>query len=803
MMSPDNKAVMCQNLLSDCLRTLLSCARVAALLAAIAISLNALLTVAAETEPADFVGRQVCSGCHQQEDALWQGSDHDWAMRVADSSSVLGDFNEVTFDHYGEQTRFSVRDGQYWVTTDNASGEQQDFRVEYTFGFYPLQQYLLATGGGHLQALSVSWDSRPADEGGQRWFHLYPDEPIPFNDALHWTGPYQNWNGRCAECHSTNLQRNYNPADNTFATRWSEINVSCEACHGPGSRHVSLMTAKGQTSGKTVTAASHQSEADHHGFDRSLDPVGQWLFSDTAATAHNAEAAATRSDQLSACGSCHARRSLLGNLSLRGRQNLPDSFDQKHRLQLIEQPLYYGDGQIRDEVYELGSFMQSKMHQNGVVCSNCHEPHSLKLRAEGNNVCAQCHRPDVFDRPAHHHHPAGSTGAQCVSCHMPQTTYMVVDPRRDHSLRIPRPDLSVRYGTPNACTQCHTEQSADWAGDAVEQWLRASGKSRQWHYSDDLLPALNGAEDAGARLMKLAMLNRLPALIQASAVAALADHLSPQALLVAQTQLHHRDPLVRAAAVGVLAALPPEQRWQDLRPLLNDPSKQVRLAVAEHSVDADVSGSPAAERARWQALQQEYQAYLQQHLYAASGQMALGVYRLRQGDLPAAQAAYQQALTLDSSFLGGYLNLADLYRQTGEENKAEAILRRGLKALPQAPALYHALGLSQVRSKHYEAALQSLASAAQLAPDHAHYGYVYGLILQQLGQEEAAAAEWRRVLQQHPGDSEVLTVLFIHSQRKGDQQQMLAYAERLLAQAPADARWQQIVQQLQQSMRTH
>ena len=685
------------------------------------------LAAVEQKEPqAEFVGRQQCSGCHQQEDALWQGSDHDWAMKPADEVSVLGDFNDVTFDHYGEQTHFSRRDGQYWVTTHNSNGEQETFRVEYTFGFYPLQQYLLATGDGHLQALSVSWDSRPAEEGGQRWFHLYPHEPIPFTDVLHWTGPYQNWNGRCAECHSTNLQRNYNAADNTFDTRWSEINVSCEACHGPGSRHVSLMTEKGQTGGKAVTAR-------HHGFDRSLDPVGQWLFDEDSATARNTQAAATDSAQLSACGSCHARRSLLGDLSLRGGQNLLGTFDQNHRLQLIEQPLYHGDGQIRDEVYELGSFLQSKMHQQGVVCSNCHQPHSLKLRAEGNGVCAQCHRPDVFDRPAHHHHPSGSSGAQCVSCHMPQTTYMVVDPRRDHSLRIPRPDLSVRYGTPNACTQCHTEQSAAWANAAVEQWLQDAGKQRPWHFSDDLLPALNGAADASARLMKLAMMNQLPPLIQASAVAALADRLSPQTVLVAQTQLHHRDAMVRAAAVEVLAALPPEQRWEDLRPLLEDASKQVRLAVAENTADVEVQRMSPEQRRVWQALQQEYQVYLQESLYTSSGQMALGVYRLRQGDLQAAAAAYQQALTLDNSFLPGYLNLADLYRQTGEEDKAEAMLRRGLATLPDAAALHYALGLLQVRNKDYQAALGSLTTAAQLAPDDARYGYAYGLILQQLG----------------------------------------------------------------------
>lgn len=741
---------------------------------------------------AEFVGREVCSDCHQQEDQLWQGSHHDWAMKPANDQSVLGDFNDVVYDHYGEKTRFFTKDNKYWVTTDNAKGEQETFEVLYTFGFYPLQQYLLSIGDGHLQALGVSWDSRSKKEGGQRWFHLYPDEAIPFDDVLHWTGPYQNWNNRCADCHSTNLQRNYNAETEAYDTRWSEINVSCEACHGPGSKHVQLMQDAENTQDKAVTAENHQAGADHYGFDRSLDPVGQWLHSKDSPTAHNALAAKTDSEQLSVCGTCHSRRSMLDD------QNLAGAFHQKDRLQLVEQPLYYGDGQIRDEVYVLGSFLQSKMHQQGVVCSNCHEPHSLKLRAEGNGVCAQCHRPDVFDQPEHHHHPVNSPGAQCVSCHMPETIYMVVDPRRDHSLRIPRPDLSAKYGTPNACNQCHTDKDPTWASLAVDEWMKASGKTRKWHFSDDLLPALSGAPDASQRLMKLAMARNIPDLIQASAVLALENHLSPQSVLVAQTQLNNEEPMVRSAAIRVLSSLPPEQRWQDLKPLMNDSSKQVRMTVAEHTADIDDATLSDSERETLKALRQEYENFLFRQQDTADGQMALGVYRVRRGDLQGAEAAYRQALSLNSSQMAAYLNLADLYRQTGDESRVNETLRQGLEKLPQAAPLYHSLGLSLVRQKDYQSALKALAAAAQLDPGNARYGYVYGLILQQLGQDSAAVAEWQRVLGMYPMDRDVLMAMFTAAQRNGDGAMMLKYAKRLSDMAPGDTRWQQIVQQLQQ-----
>ena len=191
-----------------------------------------------------YVGSEQCKGCHQQAYTDWQGSHHDWAMKVADEKTVLGDFSDITFDHYGEKTRLYKEGNNFLVETDNAEGKRQVFTIAYTFGFYPLQQYLIPFEDGRYQALNVSWDSRPKEEGGQRWFHLYPDEAIPFNDQLHWTGAYMNWNSRCAECHSTNLQRNYNVETNSYNTTWSEINVACESCHGPGQKHLQWLKTK-------------------------------------------------------------------------------------------------------------------------------------------------------------------------------------------------------------------------------------------------------------------------------------------------------------------------------------------------------------------------------------------------------------------------------------------------------------------------------------------------------------------------------------------------------------------------------
>lgn len=727
---------------------------------------------------ADFVGAQVCKACHQQEYQLWQGSHHDWAMKPADKNTVLGNFDDVSFDHYGEKTRLSKRGDDFLVTTDNAKGQQQTFKVAYTFGVYPLQQYLLPMKDGRLQALSVSWDSRPEAQGGQRWFHLYPDEAISFDDPLHWSGPYQTWNSRCADCHSTNLQRNYNAADNTYDTQWSEVNVSCEACHGPASEHLNW-SKKPDIAGLK-----------NRGFDRNLAVASSWSFNASQATAIGKQVG--QGEQLASCGNCHARRSPIAN------QNLPGSFDQKHQLQLIQAPLYHGDGQILDEVYVLGSFLQSKMHDKGVVCSNCHEPHSLTLRAQGNALCSQCHNPQVFDQPEHHHHLPDASGSQCVNCHMPETTYMVVDPRRDHSLRIPRPDQSVSHGTPNACNQCHQDKDAKWAEAALTTWLPNPPKT---HFSDVLLQGLGGGFNAQQQLKKLAMSNQVPALVQASAVLALGNHFDRQSFQVAQTQLANSDAMVRAAAVRLLEALPPRQRWQLLTPLLADTSKQVRIEIVRQLQGAASANLTAAQKSRWQQLQQEYQGVLAMHADTPNGQMNIGLSLLALGDEAGAEQAYKAALQFNSSHLGAYLNLADLYRISQQDKKALAILQQGLGKLPEVAALHHSLGLLLVRQRLHAKAVAVLAKAASLEPDNQRYGYTYGLLLQQQGQLLAAQNEWLRMLKRYPQDRELLVALLSLARQQQQWPKAVDYTKRLLLITPSDQGLQQLLTQLQKQNR--
>ncbi|MDX1380394.1 MAG: multiheme c-type cytochrome [Xanthomonadales bacterium] len=207
----------------------------------LAIGFLASTTLAAHAATPPYAGTQSCAGCHEPEYAAWKTSHHYQAMRPATDETVLGDFGDTTFEYGNVTSRFFRRDGKFLVETDGPDGKLQEFEIAYTFGFEPLQQYLVPFPDGRYQALNVVWDTRPAAAGGQRWVHLYSEDEggaIGHDDRLHWTGSFQNWNARCAVCHSTGLEKNFAAAANRYRTEWQEIDVACEACHGPGAAHV-------------------------------------------------------------------------------------------------------------------------------------------------------------------------------------------------------------------------------------------------------------------------------------------------------------------------------------------------------------------------------------------------------------------------------------------------------------------------------------------------------------------------------------------------------------------------------------
>ena len=690
----------------------------------------------------EYVGRQTCASCHAEQTEQFNGSHHDQAMQEANAQTILGDFADQTFNFGGVTSRFFQRDEQFWVNTANAEGEYSDYRVDYTFGVYPLQQYLLALPGGRYQAFSVAWDARPSEQGGQRWFQLNPDangdDPVK---ALHWTGRQFNWNLMCAECHSTNLERNFDTASNSYNTGWSEIDVSCEACHGPASNHLQW----------AAQPDNHPAMADTLGLTVRFDERQGVNWLPNASGHPERTAPRTSEKEIQACAACHSRRAQLFD----DRQDA-GLLVENYLLSTLDQGLYHPDGQIQDEVFVHGSFLQSKMYQAGVTCSDCHNPHSLELRLPGDGVCIQCHQADQYQTPKHHFHSTAA-GSACVDCHMPTTTYMEVDPRRDHSLRVPRPDLSVTLGTPNACTQCHSDQSAEWAAEDVEQWYGHTPQGLQ-QYAEVFAQARAGAAGAEQGLLELLANESQPAIARATAASMLQSWPGPEVAQSLFVALRADDPQIRLGALQAVSSYPPITRWQLVNHLLDAPERVVRLQAAAQLLDIPPEQMRGDDIKRLQDAQDAYLAAQQANADDTSAQLNIGVFYQTRGQLALAEDAYRRAIELDPYFIAAYVNLADLYRASFRDPDAERLLQTGLQQLPEAAPLHFSLGLLKVRCKQMDQALTALRQAVSLDPDTSRYRYVLAVALDSAGQRADALAELEKGLQRNPNSQTLLTL---------------------------------------------
>lgn len=657
----------------------------------------------------EFVGSGACAECHQQEYADWRQSDHHKAMQPASEGTVLGDFDDASVKFHDIETRFFREGTSFKVATAGKDGKPGVFTVNYTFGHYPLQQYLIDIGDGHLQALNLAWDSRSAEQGGQRWYHLQTDEDIDPGHPFFWTRHFQNSNSRCIVCHSTNVAKNYNPDDKSYATEWSEIGVGCESCHGPASAHLVLATNK-------------QLTAENTGFKQQRKPSLAWEFKGDN---NIASPSGARDDSyIDTCGGCHSRRSAHGDVK-------PGvAYHDQYRLALLDEGLYFADGQIEDEVFVLGSFMQSKMHRKGVTCANCHNSHSGKLIAEGNALCASCHKPSSFDSAEHHHHEKGSKGAECTNCHMPERLYMSVDARRDHSFTIPDPRLSMRSNAPNACIGCHLGKTDNWAAKALSNWGMKE--------PENLWPLINqGLDRQDAMIFKEyarygSELDLSP-IREGTLLSKLGGFPSQLTIDAAAAAIDSSDPLIRRAAVNALRPMPLETRWQLLSPLIDDRVRVVRMEVASALADAH-SQLTAADQERLDRLFDEYREVLSYDADSPSGQLSIGNLEARLGFSILAENAYLKSLEIEPNFVPTLINLADLYRSTGRDQESRKILQRALKVAPDSANVNHAYALFLIRAGETDEALRYLEASIALEDSSPRHIYVYAVALDSRGE---------------------------------------------------------------------
>jgi predicted CXXCH cytochrome family protein len=678
-------------------------------------------------EKSSPLSNEGCISCHANQAKQWSKSDHAKAMAIATKETILGDFNNKTVEHYGQKAIFFIKDDVYQVTISYDNNTQK-LPIKYTFGHYPLQQYIVETEPGSLQIIPFAWDSRSKIDGGQRWYHNYSHEEIRPEDRLHWRQPLQNWNGMCADCHSDGLKRNYDSEKNHFNSEFDNINVGCLSCHGDMSAHEKSQNKRNVYD--DVISNKH--------------PTGQWIraVGKNTASWHGAKRDNIFMDS---CFACHSLRSPLTDGIT---PNVP--FLDQFTPQLLSAPNYYSDGQIKEEVYVYGSFLQSKMFAAGVNCLDCHDKHTMKLKIEGNGLCLQCHNVDVFNVKNHHQHEDNSAGAQCVNCHMPESRFMGVDDRRDHSFKIPRPDLSETLDTPNACIKCHDNQSNTWAADKLTQW---HGQPKPLLTSKEYLVALNAGhaitlEQHLAIIAdeQLAIINRATALemLAYTTQSISAEKLAPY--------LTHQEDLLRLSATKASVLLDPQERVNYVKPLLSDKLKSIRIEAARSLIPSNISqkNQPMFTRAFNELLTSN-----EVNSWRGEGRANQGLLAMEINDAMLAEKKFKDTIKIEPYFDAGYLNLAGLYRSQQRPMLVQSVLTQGLKKAPLSGDLNYEFGLHLVRQKELNKAVSYFQKAVTLTPANARFAYTWMLAMDGLGETKQALNKLKLLIVNYQNKTEL------------------------------------------------
>jgi len=701
----------------------------------------------------EYLGASSCASCHSKEYQDWQHSDHYLAMQTVSDSSVLGDFNGTRFSSDGVQSLLSKHGEKYTINTEGPDGTNLDFEVKYIFGYFPLQQYLIEFEGGRLQSARQSWNSRD-----KKWFHQNAGQKIHPKDWLHWTGNGQNWNTMCASCHSTNFKKNYDFGTDTYASTFSEINVACESCHGAGGQHLAYVQSEDYKQGKRSA---------HSGLYYGKEKNNRL--------------------QLNTCAPCHARKTDIGT-DAAGSSELLD-----HLIpELISNAHYFADGQIKDEDYEYGSFAQSKMFHNKVQCSDCHNPHSGKLKKEGNNLCLSCHE-SKYNTESHHFHKGSGESTQCINCHMPQKTYMGNDLRRDHSFRIPRPDQSLVYKTPNTCNTCHSKQSATWAAEAIKKWY---GTKRNYHFSDDLLPGSLLNNQSKVHLQKLAGDTSQPEMARATAVYYLSNIQDQE---IAETLLalsRDEKPLVRYHAFRAFENYPAELWVHAASHGLKDPVRAVRIATADLYHLVGEQQVPASAKNAYASANAENKMYLRYQRDFALGNVMMADFHLQEGDYKNAIMHYLRGLKKDSLMNYARLNLSTAYNSLKLNNEALSTLKQAELIDPKNTDVQHNLALLYYEAEDLASSLMHFKKALRTGHVSPDVYYNYGLLLQQTGDKPQAETIFLRGHTLYPGSVKLNFVLCSFYLKEGNVNKAKTYGRVLYQLDPENKAYIQLYHRL-------
>lgn len=618
------------------------------------------------TETAEYVGAARCAPCHADMHQMWTHGRHSKMLQAASPVTVVGDFSQGGLTLNGRHYRVSAHDGAFFVTESELNGKEREHRVEYTLGSRRIQHYLTTRDNGEIIVLPTTWDVQRRE-----WFHnreiIRPDE----NDGL----IVQQWNRNCVGCHVSGQENNYDPVARTYRTEWMDFGTSCERCHGPGLRHAE----------------------------------GHWT------TPQQARASIVRPTRLDSstnsmvCAQCHSARTAI-NPGFTAGADYYDFFIPALEYGLAKRkngsqdPVYWADGRPRRFSNDaIGLWQSACFLRGGVTCTTCHtNPHLPNIERNpqlagtaSDALCTGCHQPIASKLAEHTRHPASSSGSRCVECHMPKTVVSIKATMRDHTMSVPAPENTVKFGIPNACTECHRDKPASWAVSVLRSWWPDGRRQRLIAQAEAFTAARASRTEAIDPLIAIAESDAYPPLIRANAIGYLGRFDDSRASSAVIRAARHELTPIRLSAVAALRGptAPSDAARTAVLSALSDRRRSVRIAAALTVAERHGRDLRPEDRPRIRAVGRELALWIRRHQDDSDLQSLQGVVHLLGGDFgPAATAL---AISLDhapeSTYARFMLGLARLGQGRAEE------ARRLFKQIPRGDR-YYASAQEQLRN---------------------------------------------------------------------------------------------------------
>ncbi|MEO8360811.1 MAG: HEAT repeat domain-containing protein [Vicinamibacteria bacterium] len=602
----------------------------------------------------DFVGSETCRGCHASKHADWTQGRHSKMLQPASPATVIPPFDKAVTLH-DKEYRLQREGNAYFIEESYLQATPTKRRVDYTLGSRRVQHYLSRTEDGRIIVLPPSYDVERKE-----WFHNLDIVDLEESGSI----KAQVWNSNCFGCHASGEKKGFDPATKTYQTTWTDFGTGCERCHGPGGAHVAKYAMKG---------AAGQG-----------DPL----------IVHPARLDAETS--ISVCAQCHALRDITQPGFTSG-SNYYDSFTPllEYAQKQNHDPAYWPNGRPRRFSNEAMAFWESQCSfKGGATCLTCHsdahEPNiekNTKVASKQDSLCVGCHQKIASEGAKHTHHGEtaggreGTSGSSvsCVSCHMPRTVISLRHRMPDHTISIPAPENTTRFAIPNACNECHKDQSAAWSESKLATWF--PGGRRHQTVDDAVAFTLAVKKDPAAipGLVKIAGDVSRPPLFRANALGHLRNFDDPAATSALLAAAKDEHPAVRVAAYLSLTD-------QAKNPLvarvmedgLADPRRTVRMAAALGVLNS--GRRPPSVHDRPVALTRAMDDHARRAGFLnedAAAQLDLGKMFFLAGDFKKAETSVRDALRLSPRIPGGqyFLGMATLGQNRMEEGTA---ILRGL-----------------------------------------------------------------------------------------------------------------------------